>query len=62
MNVYQWYYWTSNPSNLREVPACPWGPKTVLFRLAKVLLEALTIYTTCATSGKGTAYTSGAPN
>jgi hypothetical protein len=32
------------PSNLIEVSACPRGPKTVLFRLAKLLLEALGTY------------------
>jgi hypothetical protein len=33
---------------LREVSACPRGPKAVLFRLAKFLLEALpsTLYLT----------------
>ena len=39
MKVYKWLYWTSI---LREVSACPRGPKGVLFHLAPFLLEALT--------------------
>jgi hypothetical protein len=41
MKVYQWFYWNSNPQLLEKCQPCSLGPKAVLFRLAKFLLEAL---------------------
>ena len=38
--AHQWFYWTSNLNFQRSLGLSP-GPKAVLFRLAKFLLEAL---------------------
>jgi hypothetical protein len=41
VKVNQWFLLYLESSILREVSACPQGPKAVLFRLAKFLFEAL---------------------
>ena len=44
MKVYKWFYWTTNPEFREKSQHVTGAPKAVLFRFAKLILEAFPIW------------------